>query len=76
MGFGSRPTGPSFARVLATVSIIVAVGIIAMVLNAPSASAASSASVNAAGGGGTTLQATISRDDHGIPTSASSPSRM
>jgi hypothetical protein len=40
MGYGSRPRGPSFARIFGTASVAVAVAIIVMVLSAPSAGAA------------------------------------
>jgi acyl-homoserine-lactone acylase len=66
MGYGSGPRGPSFARALAGVSIAAAV--VLTVLSAASpAEAATQATVRDAGGAGGALQATIRRDDHGIP---------
>jgi acyl-homoserine-lactone acylase len=66
MGYGSRPRGPSFARALAAVSITAAVVIVVLTAASP-ASAATQATVGDAGGAGGPLQATIRRDDHGIP---------
>jgi acyl-homoserine-lactone acylase len=66
MGYGSRPRGPSFARVLAAASIVAAAAIVVLTAASP-ASAATSATVRDAGGAGGPLQATIRRDDHGIP---------
>jgi acyl-homoserine-lactone acylase len=66
MGYGSRPRGPSFARALAAISITAAAVIVVLTAAAP-ASAATQATVGDAGGAGGPLQATISRDDHGIP---------
>ncbi|MFL5907591.1 MAG: penicillin acylase family protein [Solirubrobacterales bacterium] len=68
MGYGSRARGPSFARIFGGVSIGIAVAIIVMVLNAPTAGAATtSSSLSGTTQGGTPLQATILRDEHGIP---------
>jgi acyl-homoserine-lactone acylase len=66
MGYGSRPRGPSFARALAAISITAAAVIVVLTAASP-ASAATQATVGDAGGAGGPLQATISRDDHGIP---------
>src|SRR6266540_2690367 len=66
MGYGSSPRGPSFARVLAVVSITVAVAIVALTAASP-AGAATTATVRVAGYATGSLQATIRRDDHGIP---------
>jgi acyl-homoserine-lactone acylase len=63
MGYGSRSRGPSLARVLAAISIGVAVAIIVALASTPGAGAAT---VSAADPGGT-LQVTIKRDQHGIP---------
>src|SRR3954466_2555070 len=68
MGYGSRARGPSFARIFGGASIGVAVAAIAMVLNAPPRGAATtSSSLSGTTQGGTPLQATILRDEHGIP---------
>src|SRR4051794_5583612 len=68
MGYGSRARGPSFARIFGGVSIGIAVAIIVMVINSPAASAATtSSSLSGTTGSGTPLQATILRDEHGIP---------
>jgi acyl-homoserine-lactone acylase len=66
MGYGSRPRGPSFARVLGVVSITAAIAIVLLVMNAPTASAATTVSAGPAAGGA--LHATIRRDAHGIPS--------
>src|SRR4051794_36327425 len=60
MGFGSRPRGPSFARVLAAVSIAAAAVIVVLTAVSP----AQAATVRDAS---SPLTATIQRDDHGIP---------
>jgi acyl-homoserine-lactone acylase len=65
MGYGSGPRGPSFARALAAVSIALAVVLVVLSPASP-ARAATQATVRDAGGAGP-LQATIRRDDHGIP---------
>src|SRR3954470_440367 len=66
MGYGSRPRGRSFARILAAVSLAAAAASLVMVAASP-ASAASHATVRDAGSAGGPLAATIRRDDHGIP---------
>jgi acyl-homoserine-lactone acylase len=66
MGYGSRSRGPSFARVLAAVSIAAAVAIVVLTAASP-ASAAGQATVRDSGDAGAPLRATIRRDDHGIP---------
>src|SRR3954462_13492210 len=65
MGYGSRPRGPSFARVLAGLSILAAIAIVLMAAASP-AGAASQETLSGSGDAGP-LQATIQRDDHGIP---------
>jgi acyl-homoserine-lactone acylase len=65
MGYGSRPKGPSFARVLAAASITAAVAVVVLTAVSP-AQAATTATVRDAGGAAP-LQVTIRRDDHGIP---------
>ena len=67
MGYGTRPRGPSFARVFGIASVSAALAIIVVVLSAPSASAAPTAAVAAAPSGGDAFKATIRRDRHGIP---------
>src|SRR3954462_9333939 len=63
MGNGSRPRGPSFARVLAAVSTAAAAVIVVLTAVSP-AQAATPATVRDTG---SPLTATIQRDDHGIP---------
>src|SRR4051812_1716494 len=66
MGYGSRPRGPSFARILAAVSLAAAAVLVVLTAASP-ADAATQATVRDAGGTGGPLTATIRRDDHGIP---------
>jgi acyl-homoserine-lactone acylase len=67
MGYGSRPRGPSLARALGVMSIGAAVAIIVLILSAQPASAASQSTVSGASVAGGPLEATILRDQHGIP---------
>ena len=66
MGRGSSRK-PSFARGLATVSIVAAVLLVVWVASGPTASGATGTTLSAAGGNGNTVHATIRRDSHGIP---------
>jgi acyl-homoserine-lactone acylase len=66
MGYGSRPRGPSFARVLGAVSITAAIAIVLLIANAPAASAATT--LNSGPAAADPLHATITRDEHGIPS--------
>jgi acyl-homoserine-lactone acylase len=67
MGYRRRPRGPSLARALGATSIVAAVAIILLILSAPPAHAAAPSTVSGATGGGGQVQATILRDQHGIP---------
>jgi acyl-homoserine-lactone acylase len=67
MGYGSGPQGPSFARALGAGPIVAAAAITALILSAPPARAATPSTVSGATASGGHLEATILRDQHGIP---------